>query len=327
MKILVCGGAGYIGAHMCKMLASAGFEVTVFDNLSTGHENAVRWGNLIKGDLLTQGDIDRALKEERYSAVMHFSAKSLVGESMQHPELYYRNNVIGTLNLLEAMVKQCVKYFIFSSSAAVYGLPGYSPIDEAHPTVPINPYGRTKLMIETMLPDFDTGHGIKSVSLRYFNAAGADPDAVIGELHEPETHLIPNILLSVHGGSIFPLKVFGDDYETPDGTCLRDYIHVVDLCDAHVRALNYLIGGGKSDIFNLGNGNGFSVLEVINSAQKVTNSDIKYSIAPRRAGDPPTLVASSDKAKRVLGWLPKYMGLEKIIETAWRWHRKKDSER
>jgi len=322
MKILVCGGAGYIGSHMCKMLASAGFEVTVFDNLSTGHEDAVRWGKLIRGDLLTKGDVDRALEGDRYSAVMHFSAKSLVGESMQHPELYYRNNVIGTLNLLEAMVDRGVKNFIFSSSAAVYGLPKYSPIDEPHSTLPINPYGRTKLMIETILPDFESAHGIKSVSLRYFNAAGADSSAVIGELHDPETHLIPNILLSVLDRSTYPLKVFGADYKTPDGTCLRDYIHVVDICDAHVKALNYLTEGGKSDIFNLGNGNGFSVLEVISSAQRVTKSEIKYSIAPPRAGDPPTLVASSDKAKQVLGWMPKYGGLDNIIETAWRWHRK-----
>ena len=322
MKILVCGGAGYIGSHMCKMLASAGFEVTVFDNLSTGHEDAVRWGKLIRGDLLTKGDVDRALEQDRYSAVMHFSAKALVGESVLHPELYYRNNVIGTLNLLEAMVNRGVKNCIFSSSAAVYGLPKYSPIDEPHSTLPINPYGRTKLMIETILPDFESAHGIKSVSLRYFNAAGADSSAVIGELHDPETHLIPNILLSVLDRSTYPLKVFGADYKTPDGTCLRDYIHVVDICDAHVKALNYLTEGGKSDIFNLGNGNGFSVLEVISSAQKVTKSDIKYSIAPRRAGDPPTLVASSDKAKQVLGWMPKYGGLDNIIETAWRWHRK-----
>ncbi len=312
---------------MCKMLASTGFEVTVFDNLSTGHEDAVRWGKLIEGDLLTRAEVDRTLNEDQFTAIMHFSAKSLVGESMQHPELYYRNNVIGTLNLLEAMAKHGVKYFIFSSSAAVYGVPGYSPIDEAHPTVPINPYGRTKLMIETMLQDFASAYGIKSVSLRYFNAAGADTDAVIGELHEPETHLIPNVLLSILHGSAYPLKVFGDDYQTPDGTCIRDYIHVVDLCGAHIKALNYLMEDGKSDIFNLGNGNGFSVLEVIKSAQKVTNSDIEYSVVQRRPGDPPTLVASSVKAKRLLGWVPRYTNLEDIIETAWQWHRKQPSRR
>lgn len=327
MKILVCGGAGYIGAHMCKMLVSAGHEVTVFDNLSTGHEDAVRWGKLIIGDLLAEEDIDRAIDEAAPSAVMHFSAKALVGESMQHPTLYYRNNVSGTLNLLEAMAKRGLKYFIFSSSAAVYGVPKYSPLDEAHPTLPINPYGKTKLMTETMLSDFETAYGINSVSLRYFNAAGADEDALIGEVHEPETHLIPNILLSILDGAVYPLKVFGDDYETPDGTCVRDYIHVLDLCDAHVKALDYLMKGGKRDIFNLGNGKGFSVREVINAAEKVTSSHINYAVVSRRPGDPPTLVASSAKAKRVLGWVPRYSSLEDIIETAWRWHRKQHSQK
>ena len=256
---------------------------------------------------------------------MHFSAKSLVGESMQHPELYYRNNVVGTLNLLEAMRKHDVKYCIFSSSAAVYGIPKYLPIDESHPAVPINPYGRTKLMIETILRDYEAAYGIKSVSLRYFNAAGADVDAVIGERHKPETHLIPSILLSVLDRSTYPLKVFGDDYETPDGTCVRDYIHILDLCDAHIKALNHLMVDGKSDIFNLGNGNGFSVLEVIKCAKKVTKKDIQYSVVQRRPGDPPTLVASAVKAKQVLDWVPRYTNLEDIMETAWRWHRKEHS--
>jgi len=321
MNILVCGGAGYIGAHMCMQLAASGHGVFVFDNLSTGHAEAVRWGELIRGDLTVTGDLDRAFKRQHYSAVMHFSAKSLVGESMQHPELYYHNNVTGTLNLLEAMVRHEVKTFIFSSSASVYGMPAYSPIDERHPTAPINPYGRSKLMVETMLADFDAAFGVRSVSLRYFNAAGADPGAVIGEDHDPETHLIPNVLKSILQPAAHPLKVFGNDYDTPDGTCIRDYIHVADLCNAHIRALDYLHRGGKTDVFNLGNGKGFSVLDVINAAQRITGQDIDYSVQARRPGDPAVLVASSTKAKDTLGWTPKYADLSAIIETAWRWHR------
>jgi UDP-glucose 4-epimerase len=253
---------------------------------------------------------------------MHFCAKSLVGESMANPDLYYRNNVIGTINLLGAMAKYDVRHFIFSSSAAVYGTPIHSPIDETHPTSPINPYGRTKLMVETLLPDFESAYGIRSVSLRYFNAAGADEDAVIGEMHDPETHLIPNALQSVLDGSAQSLKVFGDDYETPDGTCIRDYVHVTDLSEAHIAALNYLVDGGKSDIFNLGNGNGFSVREVIECVRKVTMREVSYSIGERRPGDPPTLVASSEKARRVLGWTPRYAALEDIVATAWKWHKR-----
>ena len=321
MNILVCGGAGYIGAHMCLQLAASGHSVTVFDNLSTGHAEAVRWGELIKGDLLTKDDLKRAFKQRTYSAVMHFSAKSLVGESMLHPELYYYNNVTGTLNLLDAMVQHDVKALIFSSSAAVYGIPAYSPIDEQHPKAPINPYGRSKLMVETMLSDFDAAFGLRSISLRYFNAAGADPGAVIGEDHATETHLIPNVLKSVLQPSTYPLKIFGNDYDTPDGTCIRDYIHIVDLCDAHMKALDYLNQGGKSEVFNLGNGKGFSVLDVINAAERVTGQVINYSVQARRPGDPAVLVASATKAKDILGWTPEYTELNKIIETAWRWHR------
>lgn len=323
MNILVCGGAGYIGAHMCMQLAASGHSVTVFDNLSTGHAEAVRWGELIEGDLLVKDDLKRAFKQRTYSAVMHFSAKSLVGESMLHPELYYYNNVSGTLNLLDAMVQHDVKTLIFSSSASVYGTPAYSPIDEQHPKVPINPYGRSKLMVETMLSDFDAAFGLRSVSLRYFNAAGADPGAVIGEDHATETHLIPNVLRSVLQPSTYPLKIFGNNYDTPDGTCIRDYIHIVDLCDAHMKALDYLKQGGKTEAFNLGNGKGFSVLDVINAAQRVTGQDINYSIQARRPGDPAVLVASATKAKDILGWAPEYTELNKIIETAWRWHRTK----
>ena len=321
MNILVCGGAGYIGAHMCLQLAASGHGVFVFDNLSTGHAEAVRWGKLIQGDLTIKDDLKRAFKQRKYSAVMHFSAKSLVGESMLHPDLYYHNNVTGTLNLLDAMVQHDVKTFIFSSSAAVYGIPAYSPIDEQHPKAPINPYGRSKLMVETMLSDFDAAFGVRSVSLRYFNAAGADPGAVIGEDHATETHLIPNVLKSVLQPSTYPLKIFGNDYDTPDGTCIRDYIHIVDLCDAHMKALDYLNQGGKSEVFNLGNGKGFSVLDVINAAERVTGQVINYSVQARRPGDPAVLVASATKAKDILGWTPEYTELNKIIETAWRWHR------
>ena len=321
MNILVCGGAGYIGAHMCKMLVEAGHAVTVFDNLSTGHREAVRWGNLVVGDLLIPEDLARTFSGAAFDAVMHFSAKSLVGESMGRPDLYYRNNVIGTMNLLDAMVVHGVATFIFSSTAAVFGMPEYTPIDEAHPQRPINPYGQSKLMVEHMLADYDRAFGIRSVCLRYFNAAGADASGAIGESHDPETHLIPNVLRSVLNPTANALKVFGSDYPTPDGTCVRDYIHVTDLCDAHLRALDHLKRGGKSDIFNLGNGTGFSVLDVIRTAEAVTTKKIGYEVVDRRPGDPPVLVASSAKATQTLGWKPRHAALSEIIESAWRWHR------
>lgn len=321
MHVLICGGAGYIGSHMAKLLASRGEQVTIFDNLSTGHREAVQWGTLIVGDLLVQADIDKALQAGHYDAVMHFSAKSLVGESVSHPDRYYFNNVVGTVNLLNALIRHRIDKFIFSSSAAVFGNPEYTPIDELHPTQPINPYGKTKLMVENILADYDKAYGLRSVSLRYFNAAGADPEAQLGESHQPETHLIPNVLLSLGQRSGQILKVFGQDYDTADGTCVRDYIHVNDLCDAHLRALDYLVAGGMTDIFNLGNGRGFSVLEVIQSANVVTGRDIPYSVTERRPGDPPVLVASSMKAQQRLQWSPRYTKLEQIIETAWKWHQ------
>jgi UDP-glucose 4-epimerase len=326
MHVLVCGGAGYIGSHMCKLLASRGHQVTVFDNLSTGHKTAVRWGKFVQGDLLVPDDIEQVLGMASYSAVMHFSAKSLVGESVRHPDIYYRNNVVGTLYLLDALVRHDIRNFIFSSSAAVYGNPEYSPIDEMHPARPINPYGKTKLVAENLLTDYDSAYGLRSISLRYFNAAGADPEAQIGEAHDPETHLIPNILLSALNQAAHPLKVFGNDYATPDGTCVRDYIHVNDLCDAHIRALDYLASGGATDIFNLGNGQGFSVAEVINAAKAVTGMDIPFDIVDRRPGDPPVLVASAEKAKRMLEWEPKYGELADIIATAWRWHSRQQKQ-
>lgn len=321
MNILVCGGAGYIGSHMCWRLADSGHDVTVFDNLSTGHAEAVRWGRLIRGDLLRQEDIEQTFRGRQFDAVMHFCAKALVGESVIRPDLYYQNNVTGTAHLLDVMIAHGVKTFIFSSTAATYGMPRYTPIDEDHPKDPINPYGRTKLMVEAMLADYEAAFGLRSVSLRYFNAAGAEPEAGLGERHEPETHLIPNVLRAVLDPSAHPLQVYGADYDTPDGTCIRDYIHVTDLCEAHMRALDYLRQGGKSEVFNLGNGRGFSVLEVIRAAEAVTGRKISYTIAERRPGDPAILVASAAKAGRVLGWTPRYTDLAAIIDTAWRWHR------
>lgn len=320
MNILVCGGAGYIGAHMCKVLSENGHRVTVFDNLSTGHAEAVRWGRFVRGDLLTLADLEQTFSGESYSAVMHFCARSLVGESMTRPDLYYQNNVTGTLNLLNAMVRHNVGHFIFSSTAAVYGAPQYTPIDEQHPTNPINPYGRSKLMIDSLLADYDRAFGLRSVSLRYFNAAGADPDGSLGEEHNPETHLIPNILNSVRRPGEHPLQIYGNTYATPDGTCIRDYVHVIDLCSAHLAAVDYLHAGGASSVFNLGSGRGSSVLEVVRCAEQVTGQRIPYTIADPRPGDPPILVASADHASRVLSWSPRYMELSAIVETAWRWH-------
>jgi len=321
VKVLVCGGAGYIGAHMCRMLASAGHEVFVFDNLSTGHAYAVQWGPLVQGDLLRPDDLERIFAARSYDVVMHFCAKSLVGESMRDPGGYFRNNVTGTVNLLDAMVRHGTRNFIFSSSAAVYGMPHDIPLAEDHPTAPINPYGRTKLLVEQLLPAYDIQFGIRSVALRYFNAAGAAPDGLIGEDHEPETHLIPNILRSVVDKHTGPLQVFGDDYDTPDGSCVRDYIHVNDIASAHMLAMDHLARGGTSQVMNLGNGAGFSVLQVVDTARRVTGKRIDYQVMPRRPGDPPVLVASATKAHTDLGWRPQFDTLESIVETAWTWHR------
>jgi len=319
MNILVCGGAGYIGSHMVKMLADAGHEVVVFDNLSTGHREAVKWGKLVEGDLLNRSDLKSLFEQYDFSAVMHFSARSLVGESIQNPSLYYENNVVGTYNLLEQMRRSGVNRFIFSSTAATYGNPIKTPIDESHPKQPINPYGQSKLMVETMLNDYASAYGMNSVSLRYFNAAGADSSGVIGESHEPETHLIPNILISLlkEGAG---LKVFGNDYETPDGTCVRDYIHIQDLCQAHLKAIDYLDNHEGAMAFNLGNGTGFSVLDIINAVEKVTGNKVAYEIVDRRPGDPPVLVADSRLATRELKWKPDYLSIDAVIETAWKWH-------
>lgn len=321
MKVLVCGGAGYIGAHMCRTLAESGHQVMVLDNLSTGHRAAVRWGPLVVADLLDAPALEQTFGTHGpFDAVMHFCAKSVVAESVREPLTYFRNNVLGTLQLLEATVAHGVPYFLFSSSAAVYGAPRSTPIDESHPCAPLNPYGRTKLMVEELLAHYEAAFGLQYVSLRYFNAAGASRDGTLGEDHEPETHLIPNVLRTAAGTHL--LSVYGDDYDTPDGTCIRDYIHVEDLCEAHLRALEYLAGGGRERVFNLGNGQGYSVLEVIRCAEHVTGRRIAFARAARRDGDPPVLVASAQRAERLLGWRPRHRALEDIVASAWRWHQR-----
>jgi UDP-glucose 4-epimerase len=321
--VLVCGGAGYIGSHMAQWLATRGIGVTVLDNLSTGHREAVRWGELIEADLLDPASLERAFAGRRFDAVMHFCARSLVGESMTQPYAYYANNVAGTLNLLEAMRRHEVDRLVFSSTAAVFGQPESERIDEDHPKAPINPYGASKLMVERILADAAAAYGLRSVALRYFNAAGASVDASIGESHEPETHLIPNVLRAALGAGP-GLKVFGDDYPTPDGTCVRDYVHVDDLAQAHQLALDYMDAHEGAHVFNLGNGQGFSVREVIAAASDATGREVPYTVAPRRPGDPAVLVASSDKARAELGWAPAYTELAPIIASAWRWHQSQD---
>jgi len=319
MAVLVVGGAGYIGSHAVRALQRAGRDVVVFDNFEKGHPEAVQGVTVCKGDLRNREDVHAVFRQYAIEAVMHFSAYSLVGESMQCPERYYENNVCGTLNLLSAMQQAGVRFFIFSSTAATYGEPEYVPIDEVHPTRPTNVYGETKLTIERMLAWFDTIYGVQSVRLRYFNAAGADPAADIGEMHDPETHLIP-IVLQAALGDRDSIAVYGTDYDTPDGTCVRDYIHVNDLAEAHLLALAYLEAGNTSDVFNLGNGSGHSVRQIIDIARTVTGRTINVTCADRRPGDPATLIASSAKAMRVLGWKPKLHDIETIIRTAWAWH-------
>jgi len=319
MAVLIVGGAGYIGSHTVRVLQRAGRDIIVFDNFEKGHPEAIQGVRIFKGDLRCADDVRAVFKKHTIEAVMHFSAYSLVGESMQCPERYYENNLYGTLNLLNAMQQAGIRYFIFSSTAAVYGEPHYVPIDEVHPTLPTNPYGETKLAVERMLRWFERAYGLKNIRLRYFNAAGADPDGDIGELHSPESHLIP-IVLSAALGDRDDIAVYGTDYDTLDGTCVRDYIHVNDLAAAHVLALEYLEDGNPSDVFNLGNGNGYSVQQIIDIARKVTNRDIPVTHTDRRPGDPGTLIAGSDKIKRVLSWKPKFNNIETIIETAWRWH-------
>ena len=319
MHYLVCGGAGYIGSHMAQWLSAHGHQVTVLDNFSTGHRQAVRWGELVEADLLDPASLERAFSGRRFDAVLHFCASSLVGESVREPYGYYRNNVSGTLNLLEVMRQNGVERLVFSSTAAVYGNPVSGVIDEDHPKAPINPYGASKLMVERMLADAADAYGLRSVALRYFNAAGALPQHGIGEAHACETHLIPNVLKAALGGGA-PLKVFGEDYPTPDGTCVRDYVHVQDLAQAHALALDYMDHHHGAHAFNLGNGQGFSVRQVIAAASEVAGQAIPYEVAPRRIGDPAVLVASSERARRELAWTPAWTDLRTIIESAWQWH-------
>ena len=306
---------------MAKYLSAHGIEPIVLDNLSTGHRRMVRWGELIEADLLDIDALDRAFATHPpFDAVMHFCARSLVGESVQAQYDYYINNVSGTLNLLQAMRRGSVSRIVFSSTAAVFGRPQAERIDEDHPKAPINPYGASKLMVERVLEDAASAYGLSSVTLRYFNAAGASPDGDIGEAHEPETHLIPNLLHAVSGKAP-ALKVFGNDWPTSDGTCVRDYVHVDDLAQAHLLALRYMSDHPGAHAFNLGNGNGHSVMQAIRIAEAVTGRQVPYEFAPRRLGDPAVLVASSARASKELGWRPAYLELGRIIETAWQWHR------
>lgn len=320
MRILVTGGAGYIGSHMTLMLVEGGHEVAVLDNLSGGHRDAVLGVPLIEGDIGDESLLDRLFTERRFDAVMHFASYIQVGESVIQPEKYYRNNIGHTLVLLGAMLKHGVKALIFSSTAAIFGEPEYIPIDEAHPQNPLNPYGRSKLAVEEVLADFDRAYGFKYATLRYFNAAGADPRARLGERHAPETHLIPLALRAAMGTGPM-LTVFGRDYETPDGTCIRDYIHINDLCLAHLLALEALLDGGQSCAYNLGNGCGFSVLEVIEAVQRVTGKGVPLRDGPRRPGDPARLVADSRGIQSRLGWRAQYPELDVIVRHAFEWEQ------
>jgi UDP-glucose-4-epimerase GalE len=313
-KILVTGGAGYIGSHTAKRLHQAGLEPVVLDDLSLGHEWAARFGPFVRGSIHDADLVQRTIRQHHIEAVIHFAAASSVGESVQNPRKYVHNNVFGTVALLDAMLEAGVRRIVFSSTAATYGNPVRVPIDESHPTTPINPYGESKLYLERVMHAYET-YGLQWVALRYFNAAGADPDGELGEVHQPESHLIPLCIEAAQGKRT--LQVYGTDYPTPDGTAIRDYIHVFDLADAHIRALEYLEHGGQSTAMNLGVGKGYSVGEVIASVERVTRRTVARTDAPRRAGDPPELVADPSKAMRELTWQPQYTDLDRIVETAW----------
>ena len=317
--MLVTGGAGYIGSHTCKVLAAAGYEPIVFDNLAAGHREAVRFGELVEGDIADTAAVRAAIRRHGIQAVMHFAAFLDVGESVRDPARYYRNNVGGALSVLEAMAAESVSLLVFSSTCATYGEPIETPIAEAHPQRPVNSYGETKLTIERALPHFERAYLLRAMSLRYFNAAGADPDGELGEDHSPEIHLIPRALEAASGGP--GLQVFGDDYPTPDGTCLRDYVHVTDLADAHVKALEALAETGRSGAYNLGTGRPHSVREVIGAVERVTGCRVPWTLAPRRPGDPAVLYAAPQKAQSELHWKPSYPDLEVIVRTAWEWRR------
>jgi len=325
LTVLVVGGCGYIGTHMVKALLNAGHDVVTLDNLSKGNRELLPGGEFIQGDIGDTAALDRVFTALRFDAVMHFAAFIEVGESVQEPLKYYRNNVSATVNLLEAMVRHKVDKFIFSSSAAVYGEPEYTPIDEDHPCRPTSPYGQTKLMVENILADCEAAHGLRSMALRYFNAAGADASGTIGERHDPESHIIP-LVLKVVAGERDSIIIFGTDHPTPDGTCLRDYVHVNDLAAAHLLALETLNNGAPSAAYNLGNSNGISVREVIDTARRITGHPIPAVEGDRRPGDPAVLVAASDKARKELGWQPQFESLEDIIASAWVWH-KSDADR
>ena len=317
--ILVTGGAGYIGSHAAKALQRAGYRVVVFDNLIAGHRAAAKFGEFVEGDILDTAAVREALRRHEIAAVMHFAAFLDVGESVREPAKYYRNNLVGALSVLEAMTAESVRDFVFSSTCATYGEPIETPIAETHPQRPINSYGESKLAVERALPHFAVAHGLRYVALRYFNAAGADPEGEIGEDHSPEIHLIPRAIEAATGGR--GLQVFGDDYPTPDGTCQRDYVHVTDLADAHVKGLESIAGGGPSGAYNLGTGRPQSVREVIDTVARVTGREVPWTLAPRRPGDPAVLCASAHKAQAELGWTPKIGDLETIARTAWDWHR------
>ena len=320
MAILVCGGAGYIGSHINKALHQEGYETVVFDSLIYGHWEAVKWGTFVKGDLANPDDLEAVFRDHDIDAVFHFAAFTYVGESVEDPEKYYYNNVGNTLNLLKVMRKHGCNKIIFSSTCATYGEPEKLPLTEDMPQHPINPYGATKLMVERIFKDYHAAYGLEFVVLRYFNAAGADPDGEIGESHNPETHLIP-LVLDAASGKRADIKVFGTDYDTPDGSCIRDYVHVTDLASAHLLALHHLEAGRGSDFFNLGNAQGTSVLEVVEAARRVTGRDFKATMTERRPGDPPKLVGSSEKAMRVLGWRPRFADIDVIVKHAWNWHQ------
>lgn len=318
--VFVTGGAGYVGSHCAKAFAKAGWTVVTYDNLSRGHRDLVKWGELIEGDILDRDTLGEAMARVKPDAVAHFAAFAYVGESMAQPDMYYRNNVTGTMNLLDAMQANSVGQMLFSSSCATYGLSD-DLITEETPQNPINPYGETKLICEKMIRDYGTAYGLRSVMLRYFNAAGCDPDGETGERHDPEPHVIPLAIRGAMDGT-FTFNILGGDYNTPDGTCVRDYIHVTDLADAHKRGLDYLAAGGATDVFNLGTGHGHSVLQLADAVSAVAGKPVPRIMADRRPGDPPRLVASAEKAKAVLGWSPQMSDLETILKTAWDWFEK-----
>lgn len=320
-SVLVTGGAGYIGSHACKALAKAGYAPVTYDNLVCGHEWAVKWGPLERGDILDRARLAEVIGHYRPSTIMHFAAFAYVGESVTDPGKYYRNNVMGSLNLLEAARDHGIDQFVFSSTCATYGIPDQLPITEDTPQQPINPYGTSKLMVERMLADFGAAHGLRSIALRYFNAAGADPDCEIGEDHDPETHLIP-LVLDAASGRRDNVTIFGTDYDTLDRTCIRDYIHVSDLADAHVKALEALGSGRPSDVYNLGNGLGFSVQDVVKSVERVTGLRVPVVLGERRSGDPAALMSDATKAREGLGWQPRIPDLDQIVGTAWAWRQK-----